>query len=323
MIKKENLIRKKNYQRYENFSLEVTILENPALQVHETEIKLEDILSLDIPQLMILFFLSVQITETVRYTLLQDLNKFVFSEAKLSASSFYNTLEKLERLGLLEVKKNKSGRVKSIRGKPNIKNVLNIISQYTTILSFDVDLLFTEYIPVLEKFVNISHVNNLLFIDIEEFFDFGITTLLKKFTQELFLLADDESFERYRNRGLKQVHQSQAINAKIREPDKIFDAVIIMDYQQKNNFYGMNEKTVLAEAIRVTKSQGIIVVVGMEELPVTNNFFLVSVVRRMRKNPLFTVIKNDIFKEVITSASPVVPEFSNSNGMLLAKINIP
>ena len=68
------------------------------------DIKLEDILSLDIPQLMILFFLSMQITETVRYTLLQDLNKFVFSEAKLSASSFYNTLDKLERLGLLEVK---------------------------------------------------------------------------------------------------------------------------------------------------------------------------------------------------------------------------
>ena len=190
-------------------------------------------------------------------------------------------------------------------------------------MGLDADLLFTEYMPMLEKFINVSHVNSLLFIDIDEFFEFGITTLLKKYTQELFLLADDESFERYRNRGLKQVHQSQVINTKIREPDNIFDIVIIMDYQQKSNFYGMNEKTILAEAIRVTKSQGLIIVIGMDELPVTNNFFLDSVVQKVNKNPLFTVIKDEVFKEIITSSSPVKPEFSNIKGMLMAKIKAP
>ena len=50
------------------------------IEVSKKEIKLEDILSLDIPQIMILFFLSVLKAETVRYTLLQDLNKYFFKQ---------------------------------------------------------------------------------------------------------------------------------------------------------------------------------------------------------------------------------------------------
>lgn len=297
-------------------------MEHTDISISEKKIELDDILSLDISQIMILFFLSFQISDTVRYTLLQDLNKFVFPEAKLSASSFYNTLDKLEKLGLLDMKKNKTGRVKSIRGRPEIKNVLSIISQYTSIISIDLGSILTDFIAILDNSMNNSPINNLLLIDIEEFYDFGLTTILKRYSEEVFLLSDDESFARYSNRGFKQVHQSQIINGKIREPDKIFDCVFILDFQIKNDIYGMNEKALLTEALRVTKKDGLIIVIGMDELPITNNFILDSVLQKVQKSSFFNVINLDLFKDLIRSVSHFEPEFINVKGMIIAKIKV-
>ena len=119
------------------FRKEEQFLKNTDDYKSNQEIKLEDILSLNIYQLVIIFFLSIQLSETVRYSLLQDVNKNLFSNAKLSASSFYNTLDRLEKLGLVEMNQSGNERVKNVKGTSKIKDVLQIVSTYATFLSFN------------------------------------------------------------------------------------------------------------------------------------------------------------------------------------------
>lgn len=297
-------------------------MKNTASDKSKQEIRLDDILSLNIYQLVIIFFLSIQLSETVRYSLLQDVNKYLFSNAKLSASSFYNTLDRLEKLGLVEMTQSGNERVKSVKGTPKIRDVLQIVSMYATFLSFNPGIIFDEYLPIFESFVHLGTVKNILFIDFDEFFDIGFTSLLNKHTEEFFILADNDSFEKYKNRSNKPIYQTQVINGKIREPDKIFDAVYIVDFHTIEDFYGMNEKELLQEAVRVTKSQGVVIIHGSNELPVTDNIVIDSMVDNLKTNPLMITMNEKSFLTTVTEISPVKPLFYTSKGFLIAKLQI-
>ena len=287
----------------------------------ELDIQLDDILTLNIYQMVILFLMSLQLTETVRYSLLQDINKFIFPGAKLSPSSFYNTLNRLEKLGFIEITNGGKSRVKSIKGTHKIRQALEIISKYTALLSFNPDLIFGEFLPIFETFIKIGQVNQVLFIDLDEFFDLGFTTLLKEHSKEFFIVADDESFEKYQNRSSEKIFQSQILNGKIREPDNIFDVVFIADFHLKNDFYGLDEKSLIKEALRVTKTNGQIIILATEELPKTNNLLLDSIAVNLRNNPFMVAIDKESFFDIINTTSPVKPKYYHENGFILAKIN--
>ena len=95
-----------------------------------------------------------------------------------------------------------------------------------------------------------------------------------------------------------------------------------MDFQKKDNFYGMNEKTLLEEAIRVSKTNGLIVILGTEDFPITNNIVLDSIAENLKKNPFMSSIDKQSFIEIITSTSPVKPDFYTSKGFLISKLQI-
>ena len=316
-------IRKVNKSNFKFFyKLRNKILVKKSKKDSDVDIALENILTLNLYQYVILFFLSIQPSETIRYSLLQDINKYVFPQAKLSPASFYNTLDRLEKLGLVEMTQSNNGRVKSVKGTSKIKQVLQIIGQYGALLSFNPEIIFGEYLPIFENYIKLGKVKSILFIDLDEFFDVGFTSLLKEHSEEFYLLADNESFEKYQSRTSQQMFQTQVLNGKIREPDKIFDVVFIVDFCIKDDFYGMNTKSLLQEALRVTRSNGLVIIHGQDEFPTTNNFILDSMVKNFQNNPFVITIKEETFTEVITSVSPFEPEFYNSNGFLIAKIKV-
>lgn len=301
-------------------------LNTDPLNEKKHSITLSDLNDLSFLQIYILIVLGTFTTHPVRFTLLNQINEVLFQDKQLSPSTFYNTLQKLEQKGFISFQEDeKTERAKSIGTTHLGKLALKMISQLMIFSNLDLKTIFHKAIPQIIDKTNLTPVRSLLLIHFDEIFDVELFNMFfYKYSQELYILANDETFNRYLKRGITSIHQTkfQKSSNKIREPNDHFDATILVRYQRTTKLFGVSEKIILQEAKRVSKPGSKLIIITIENMPQTNHVILDSLTQLISTSPFYFSLGE---KEIVADLQEIGIEnidVYNLNGVIVGCGNV-
>ncbi|MHA2502943.1 MAG: methyltransferase domain-containing protein, partial [Candidatus Kariarchaeaceae archaeon] len=219
----------------------------------------------------------------VRITLLETLNSLL-SGGEMSPSSFYSRLKKLKKLGYVQ-EENARSRNQTISITPLGLKALRRISQINILGSVNFNAHTLEIIPkVIRDLPEVGQPSeNMLLMNLEEGLDLETLKTLNQFGKTNYISASDEIFMRYKNMGLPtDIIQSRFEVGQVHMPDAFFDRVLILGLECME----VNERVTraLAEAYRLLKPSGLVVIATIAELPDTNHFLLEGLVDDVVQN---------------------------------------
>jgi len=245
-----------------------------------------------------------------RYALLQDVNDILFKDAKkkISTSSFYNSVDKLEKMGLIAYTKidNKI----FVMGTELGTKALEIISGTTSLFSLNFSKLTEGTAMAVRGKIPLEKANSVLIITLEEFFDTEVlNTRMKAYTTKN-IITGPGFYDKMIRRGLSpDIHQTLITDEKIREPGEFFDLVLIYDFQNlQSPFYGLSEKDIIKEAYRVLKSQGFLLIQFHNIIPEQDDFAVDSLARSFKNSPFYNEIDKEDVKRYFLEAIGHEPE---------------
>ncbi len=263
---------------------------------------------------------------SVRFSLLNQVNDLLFQKKPISPSSFYNSLQKLEKKGFISFQKDEtSGKAKSVQATPLAKIALQKITQLLIYSGLDIEMVMQTFIPGIMTETQLTPVRSSLIIPFDELFPIELFDVLYyKLSKDLYILADDSSFERYLQRGLTKIHQSKFNHSTkmIREPDDMFDVTFLVRYRRTNQLFGISEKKLLQEAIRVTKPKGQLVIITLDNIPQTNNLILDGLGEIIKKSPFFFSISEQELQLDLQEVGIQDSTILNLNGVLVVRATV-
>ena len=244
-----------------------------------------------------------------------DFYKWIEKKKVYGTSSFYNSLNNLEDRGLLQ--SDKSNRRRKFVEPTMFTNYIPklllkfLINNY--VLINDEDLLKSAFKELEEKF----NQGNVLSIWFSEYVVFSIVELLSEYVGKLYITHANEF-----NIDMKKIKKEKIVytnidNQKIREPENVFDAVIIPIYKKNPKFFGMTRQEILKECKRVVKPKGLICLVALADLPLTKNNYadeLLGMYKLLMNNRIFT--KEDLKDEMMNAGLNQV-SFLEHQGLLI------
>jgi DNA-binding PadR family transcriptional regulator len=191
----------------------------------------------------------------------------------LSTSSFYNNLKALEERGFIKFNRNEKDRVETVEATPLTKQVIKYLLQFFMDLSAIPDL--PEFDRGLAQLIQeksgLQRLENLLVMWFERHVSLRLIKFLGDYSDEIFVLSKIEDYNEYNTKELEKVHFSRILNRKIREPDDVFEAVILPVYEKNIDFFKMDRIDVLKEIYRLLRLNGMIVIVCKAEFKTTND----------------------------------------------------
>lgn len=207
------------------------------------------------------------------YEYIEEKNQNTKTENHLSSSTFYNSLSNFEKMGLLKFNRNESGKV-AIEATQFTRYVPRLLLKFLInnhMNQRDDQERQIEHLTELIKNQGKERFESILSVWFSEFIVFSIVSQMSEYTDELFILSKNQSnFDKNKlkidNLNYSRIHKHQ-----IREPENAFDAVLIPVYKRNPKFYGIPRDKILNEIVRVTKPEGIIGLVAMSDVPLTNN----------------------------------------------------
>ncbi|TXT58546.1 MAG: hypothetical protein BAJALOKI2v1_350041 [Promethearchaeota archaeon] len=253
----------------------------------QESINLIHFMDLNIIELLILELLIRHEDPVVRYTLYHELDEFLgtfkkklmFSNAEdlsetekklrkynnklleksklLSPSSFYNSLNNLENRGFIRFYYNKKGKIKEIETTDLSNTLIEELGKYVVKLigvSTDFDLV-ENLMEFLKKTFGKDYVESILIIWLPFLFDMRIIKRVRKLTEKLFLLSRIDDKEELEDRGLEDIEITQSYGNVIREPNNVFDIVVI-PYLIDPAIEGLSIVDLLKEGYRIIKENG-------------------------------------------------------------------
>lgn len=275
------------------------------------EVTIETVMDLSVTQIIMLQILGQSLRIPVRYALLQDLNDFILDpKHEISPSSFYNSLKKLERLGLLQRTKGSdtAGKKIGLKSTSKAQKAIRLINQLTLPWAVSLNELLGNAIPELIQKVGLpteesEKADNLFILSFDGKMDPNMYRYFQdNWSKEIYFLADDITTKKLKKRGMTGFHQSRFTN-KIREANDFFDACAIYHYQRGKNIYGIEYHELLKEVNRVMKPGGTIVAQTLAPLPKTENIYIDSLAELYSSQPFFYSCKEKDIKQDLREVS--------------------
>ena len=262
------------------------------------EISIETVLNLSVTQIIMLQLLEQNLKIPVRFALLQDLNDFILDpKHEISPSSFYNSLKKLEGLGLIQTLKGKGKKI-GLKSTSKAKKAIRLINKFTLPWAVSLNELLSNMIPELIQKVGLpteesEKADNLIILSFDGRMDPNMYRYFQdNWSKEIYFLADDITTKKLKKRGIIGFHQSK-FTYKIREANDFFDACAIYHYQRGMNIYGIENKELLKELNRVMKPGGALVVQTVAPLPNVGNVYIDSLAELYSSQPFFYSCKEE------------------------------
>ena len=205
-------------------------------------------------------------------------HNFVNLSKKLSTGSFYYSLDKLEKRGLL-TSNGKTGKV-SINPTQYTNYVPKLLLKF--LINNNImdstesrDNFFKKIFTKIEN----SHFDRTLSIWLSEYVPLSIVNQLSDFTKEMYVLSKNEINKSKYNKKADKHRYTEIIGGLFREREDFFDASFIPVYKKNPKFFDMTRTKILNEVIRVTKPYGYVILVTIADIKITENIFINELIR--------------------------------------------
>jgi hypothetical protein len=121
--------------------------------------------------------------------------------------------------------------------------------------------------------INPSKIDNLLIISVRNNLELNLLKFFKEQSNKSYILAKPLILDRLGSIDIGEFEISEINDKMIREPNNIFDSVVILDYCKNPNFFGLSRKDVIKECNRVVKEGGFIIILGKTKAEFNKNFY--------------------------------------------------
>lgn len=272
---------------------------------------IKDIVNLSIVDMVMLQLLLKHTKPVVRHLLYNEISQFLSKEKKkviistdfsdvpagaekfqnflqtndgkkFSSSSLYYSLDNLEKKGLVKYNYDKKDKVESVEATPYTKVLLNTILKH--IIRFGlIEAEQSNFLPEIIKEVIEEKIfadledkkfGTMLYIWFSNFINAKCINLFSTITKNLFILSNEEAFENISKLGLKNVQNTSLFNKTIRESDNFFDGVFVPYHFRNTNFKDVSKESILEEAFRIVKENGVVIIHSYTNVPDINHAFL-------------------------------------------------
>ncbi len=285
----------------------------------DTYVGLDELVDLSVSELILLQHLLNYSEEIIRFALLQEINTYMMENKKISASSFYHSLKKLERKGLVTTTTNKKDNIVKVKATPLARKALNEISTILISGVIDVFKFSKELLQMsMEKF-NLKQIEKLLIIPMNNLGDIRIIRMIIENTKETYVLSTDETFHRLQQRGLEDVIQSKISGDIIREPNDFFDAAILFNFNTPQENLGIGPEQMLNELYRVIKPGGSLFISGMKKIKKTDNFIIDRILKSLRAAQVLTEFSEKEVRDSLEKHSFMRLEKLEYEGLIIIK----
>ncbi len=208
--------------------------------------------------------------------------QFLQTNKKFSSSSLYYSLANLEKKGLVKFNYDKKDRVESVEATQYTEILINTILKH--IIEFGlIEAEQSKFLPEIIKEVVEEKVlsdledkkfRTMLYIWFSNFINVKCINIFSTLTKNLFILSNKEAFENIYKLGLENVQNTSLFSNTIRESDNFFDGVFIPYHFRKTNFKDVSKESILSEAFRIVKENGVVIILSYTNVPDIDHAFL-------------------------------------------------
>ncbi len=291
-----------------------------------------DFQDLTLSDVITLQFLVRYSNPVVRHTLYNEVKQFIeFQEEspylkseffknlkenkKLTIGKFYRNLDKMKKKGLLDF----NGTIGKLYVSPTkyTKYVSKLLMKF--IINNDI-MNSQEYreefsTKFLEKFGSIKF-KRILSIWLSEYIPYSIAEQIANYSEESYILAKNPINE-INGKDLNDFRYTEIINEKIREHDDFYDGAMIPVYKKNPKFHNMTNTEILKEISRVTKSEGLIILIAVSNINETGNIFIDEILRVYKTALVNRMANEEELKEEFIKAGINIVDIFEHQGLLI------
>ena len=208
--------------------------------------------------------------------------KFIQTNKIFSSSSLYYSLDNLEKKGLVKFNYDKKDRVESVEATQYTEILINTILKH--IIEFGlIEAEQSKFLPEIIKEVVEEKVlsdleekkfGTMLYIWFSNFINVKCINIFSTLTKNLFILSNKEAFENIYKLGLENVQNTSLFSNTIRESDNFFDGVFVPYHFRNTNFKDVSKESILSEAFRIVKENGVVIIHSYTNVPDIDHAFL-------------------------------------------------
>jgi hypothetical protein len=198
--------------------------------------------------------------------------EFLKEKKRISTSSFYNNLKNLELRGLVKFVEDDNGKL-LVRATKLSNYFLKFLFQFIAQLITGDYELEVEVAKMIEEKIRATKNDSLLLVWLKKIIDFNIIDYLRNQVDEMYFLSEKNLYEDLLKFDFNDVSYTRVHNNLIREPNEIFDIILVPHYKKNGNRLELKRIELLNELFRVSKKGGSIVLVTRAELPRTSNHY--------------------------------------------------
>ncbi len=280
---------------------------------------LEDYLDMTITQVFTLIIVNSFPAGVIRYTILQSLNTLFSPHNRISASSFYHSLEKLEKQGLIEFIRDEKGKISLVRGTKKSSEALNHIGHINVMSGVNIGKIIADFSIKILEFIGLeSQEDRGLIISKDLSLDLHLYPFIEQYVKNIHCLSSNTDFNRYIVPYSEKINQTTVINKKIREPNDEFNVTFLPTYYPTEDFFGMNDDEFWQEVVRVTKPGGLIITLSFREMVKQDNFLLDGIIDQFSTNPMIGFTTKEKIKHSMLKARINEVNIADFQGILLA-----
>ncbi len=289
------------------------------------KITLDELMGLSMAELVFLQHLLNYSGSVVRFALLQEINAYMVREKKISPSSFYHSLNKLHEKGFVTFEKAEDEKISAVKATPLARLALAEASRILLIGAIDVYSFSKRLLnQVLKQFQVDQELNTVLLVPMDLFVSVKIINLVGSFTNNPYVLASEQQFDRLKIRGLAEnMEQSKLSGGRIREPNDYFDAVVLFRWGPSEPMYRISREKLIEELVRVLKPGGLFFVSGMKKIVKTHHFLLDGIAEALSNAYFLQEISEEDLKDDLEKFGFVDITFLEYEGLLVSRARIP
>ena len=196
----------------------------------------------------------------------------VKDKKKLSTSSFYNSLTNLEQRGLITMDSNSKGKKTYIEPTQFTQFIPKLMLKFLINNNImDSPEFRSEFSKEFSEIIKKHNFESILTLWLSEYEVFSIIQYISNFAKEIYILSKSISNNGEIAAKFNNIKYTEMMNKQISAPENVFDGVIIPIYKKNPKFYDMTRIEILREICRVSKPGGLVVLVAVTDIPLSEN----------------------------------------------------